>query len=105
LLFSTRLLAEYITYRSALLIYWGYPANGRDALRELVLCALRRLVERNAWRLSIRRYGGGSFLRRRFHALGAALCAINTWASITAIIAVQLNYAIAPSFRALRRRG
>jgi hypothetical protein len=29
-------------------------------------------------------------------AFGAALCSINTWVSIAAIVLVQLNYAIAP---------
>jgi uncharacterized membrane protein len=38
------------------------------------------------------------------YAAGAALCVINTWISIGAIIAVQLNYAIAPTFRAHRGR-
>jgi hypothetical protein len=39
------------------------------------------------------------------YACGAALCVVNTWVSIAAIIAVQLNYAIAPTFRARQRHG
>jgi hypothetical protein len=30
---------------------------------------------------------------------GTALCFINTWISIAAIVLVQLNYALAPRFR------
>jgi hypothetical protein len=33
------------------------------------------------------------------YALGAALCLINTYCSIACIFLVQLNYALAPSFR------
>jgi hypothetical protein len=32
------------------------------------------------------------------YALGAALCVINTYYSIAAIVLVQINYAIAPRF-------
>jgi uncharacterized membrane protein len=45
--FSTRLLAEFITFRSALLLYWGeHSATGSGALCQLVLCEVRGLVER-----------------------------------------------------------
>jgi len=38
-------------------------------------------------------------IAQSLYAGGAALCAINTWASIAAILLVQLNYAIAPRWR------
>jgi hypothetical protein len=43
----------------------------------------------------------GSICRRvliaqSLYAAGAALCVINTWVSIGAIVLVQLNYAVAP---------
>jgi hypothetical protein len=35
-------------------------------------------------------------IAQSLYAAGAALCFINTWVSIAAIVLVQLNYAIAP---------
>jgi uncharacterized membrane protein len=43
-------------------------------------------------------------IAQALYAGGAALCVVNTWVSIAAIIVVQLNYAIAPGFRAQRGR-
>ena len=44
---STRLLAEFITYRSALLLYWlNILAPRSDALLELKVCHSRRLAQR-----------------------------------------------------------
>jgi uncharacterized membrane protein len=104
--FSTRLLAEFIAFRSALLLYWanilllgvalyaswfyarcagllkdGTPPDVDKAMRRRILIA------------------------QALYAAGAALCVVNTWVSIAVIITVQLNYAIAPSFRARGKRG
>jgi len=51
---------------------------------------------------------GKAILRRiviaqAFYAGGAALCVINTWVSIAIMIALQLNYAIAPAYRVRHR--
>jgi uncharacterized membrane protein len=94
---STRLLAEFITYRCALGIYW---------LNILLPGAMLY------WSWSHATHGGlikpdtpdeirNSICRRiliaqSLYAAGAALCFINTWVSIAAIVLVQLNYAIAP---------
>lgn len=94
---STRLLIAFITYRSALLIYW---------LNILLLGAMLY------WSWSYATHAGliksdtpdevrTSICRRiliaqSLYAGGAALCVINTWVSIAAIVLVQLNYAIAP---------
>jgi uncharacterized membrane protein len=94
---STRLLAEFITYRSALLIYW---------LNILVMGAMLYWSWMYATREGLIRAGtpeevSKSICRRiliaqSLYAAGAALCIINTWASIAAIVLVQLNYAVAP---------
>ena len=94
---STRLLAEFITYRSALLIYWlnilvmgamlywswSYAIRAKlvkaDTPDEVRMSICRRIV-----------------IAQSLYAGGAALCVINTWVSIAAIALVQLNYAIAP---------
>jgi uncharacterized membrane protein len=99
--FSTTLLAEYITYRTALLVYWGNIAVigvmiyacwrhatratliKADAPAELDRAIMRRVVVAQA-----------------LYAFGAALCLINTYCSIAFIVLVQLNYAIAPRFTA-----
>jgi uncharacterized membrane protein len=94
---STRLLAEFITYRGALLIYWlnilapglmlywswKYATRAglikNDTPDEVSASICRRIV-----------------IAQSLYAAGAALCAINTWVSIAAIVLVQLNYALAP---------
>jgi uncharacterized membrane protein len=99
-LLSTRLLAEFITYRSALLIYWlnilvpgvvlywswKYATRAglikTDTPEEVRASICKRIV-----------------IAQSLYAAGAALCVINTWVSIAAIALVQLNYAIAPGWR------
>ena len=94
---STRLLAEFITFRVALLIYWlnilapgmilywswKYATRAglikNDTLYEVSASVCRRIV-----------------IAQSLYAVGAALCTINTWVSIAAIVLVQLNYALAP---------
>lgn len=98
--FSTRLLAEFIAYRMALGLYWfniliaggmlfwswSY-ANRQDLIKsdtpdEVRSSICRRIV-----------------IAQSLYATGAALCLIDTWLSIAAIVLVQLNYAIAPGLR------
>lgn len=92
--FSTRLLAEFIAYRTALLLYWAnilllglvlYAswayARCAGLLNEDTTPAIDKAVRR---RIAI---------AQALYAAGAALCLVNTWVSIAAIIAVQLNYA------------
>ena len=94
---STRLLAEFITYRLALGIYWmnisvqggmlywswSYATHHDlikpDTPEEIRNSICRRIV-----------------IAQSLYAVGAALCFIRTWVSIAVIVAVQLNYAIAP---------
>jgi uncharacterized membrane protein len=94
---STRLLAEFITYRAALGIYWfnilvpgvmlywswKYAARAGlikpDTPEEVRASICKRIV-----------------IAQSLYAAGAALCVINTWVSIGAILLVQLNYAVAP---------
>jgi len=94
---STRLLAEFITYRAALGVYWlnilipgvmlywswKYASHGGlikpDTPDEVRASICRRVV-----------------IAQSLYAGAAALCVINTWVSIAAIVLVQLNYAVAP---------
>jgi uncharacterized membrane protein len=94
---STRLLAEFITYRSALLIYW---------LNILVLGAVLYWSWKYVTHAALIKDDtpadvSASICKRitiaqSLYAAGAALCVINTWVSIAAIVLVQLNYALAP---------
>jgi uncharacterized membrane protein len=97
--FSTSLLAGFIRYRTALLVYWAnivalgvilywswsYARRTKlitdDAPPQIHNAVVRRIV-----------------IAQTLYALGAALCFINTYWSIAAIVLVQINYAIAPRF-------
>jgi uncharacterized membrane protein len=97
--FTTSLLAEFIHYRTALLVYWfnilllgaalywswtyaaRYKLIAEDAPEDIHPAVVRRIV-----------------IAQTLYACGAALCFLNTYFSIAAIVLVQLNYAIAPKF-------
>jgi uncharacterized membrane protein len=97
--FSTSLLAEFIHYRTALLVYWSnilllgltlywswtYATRNHlltdDLPPEIHAAIVRRIV-----------------VAQTLYACGAALCFIGTYYAIAAIVLVQVNYAIAPRF-------
>jgi TMEM175 potassium channel family protein len=93
--FSTRLLAEFISYRSALIAYWG-----NILLLGVVLFASWRYATRaGLLREEISRERQCAVERRivvaqGLYAVGACLCLFNTYASIVFIILVQLNFAL-----------
>ncbi len=102
--FSTKLLAEYIDYRTALLCYWG-----NIFLLGIVLYCSWRYASRagllkdntpaETCQAVVRRIVGAQTL----YAVGAALCVVNTYVSIGVIVLVQLNFAVAPRIRWLSR--
>jgi len=95
--FSTTLLAEFIKYRVALVVYWlnigllgatlyfswmcarALGLVKSDLPAEFAIAIKRRIIIAQAW-----------------YAFGALLCVFNTYWSIGFIVAVQLFYAIAP---------
>lgn len=94
--FSTSLLAEFIAYRTALLLYWF----------NILLLGLLLMA---AWRVA-RHFGiekpdlppgidRAIYLRivvaQALYALGAALCVFSTYWSIGFIVLLQVNYALA----------
>jgi uncharacterized membrane protein len=101
---STRLLSEFITYRSALGIYWfnifvlgaalywswSYAARSGlikdDTPEEIRASVCRRIL-----------------IAQSFYAAGAALCFVSNWVSIGVIVLVQLNFAVAPRLGRSRR--
>jgi uncharacterized membrane protein len=100
--FSTVMLAEFITFRVALLLYWAnilltgllllagwYRAKNfglvrKDAPADIDNAFVRRVV-----------------IAQSLYAFGAALCVFSTWWSIGFIFAIQINYVIAPRFKPL----
>jgi len=95
--FSTQLLAEFIRYRTALLIYWfniflaglllyisWRYATRHHLLKDGIPFEVRRAVRRRV------------VFAQGLYAFGAALCVISTYWSIGFILLIQLNYAIAP---------
>ncbi len=98
---STRLLAEFITYRAALAIYWLNIFVPGAMLYWSWAHATRANLIKDDTPEEIR----NSICRRiliaqSLYAAGAALCFISTWLSIGVIVLVQLNYAVAPRFGA-----
>jgi uncharacterized membrane protein len=95
--FSTRLLAEFITFRAALVAYWfnifllgatlygawGYATRAgllnKDTTQEMTAAICHRII-----------------IGQSLYAFGALLCIISTMWSIAFIVMVQLNYAVAP---------
>jgi uncharacterized membrane protein len=95
--FSTRLLAEFITYRSVLVAYWA-----NILLLGLVLFGSWRYARRAGLLREEITYDNQCAVERRIvvaqalYAFGACLCLVNTYLSIAFIVMVQLNFALAP---------
>ena len=102
--FSTGLLAAFITFRLALVVYWlnilllgavlfvsGRYAQHARLMKDEVTDEMRSANERRI------------VIAQSLYAFGALLCVINTYVSIVFIVLVQLNYAIAPKIGRLNR--
>ena len=104
--FSTGLLAHFITFRLALLVYWlnilvlGFVilAAAEYALRAHLFTA-EGADQRTVIRVIRRRVLSAQAL----YVVATALCVFNTYVSIALIVLIQLNYAIAPKIPLLHR--
>lgn len=97
---STRLLAEFITYRSALLIYWfNILLPGAMLYWSWMHATRHRLVKEDMPDEVSHSICRRILIAQSWYAAGAALCVMNTYVSIAVIVLVQLNYAIAPRLR------
>jgi len=103
--FSTMLLAGFIVYRIALLVYWvnllllggtlyftWVCAQGLGLVRDDISPAVAVAIKRRI------------VIGQALYAFGALLCLVNTYVSIGFIVLVQLNYAIAPRLAGRGRR-
>jgi uncharacterized membrane protein len=102
--FSTALLAQFIAYRSALLIYWLNIVLLGAALYWSWSYATRAGLVKDTVPAELR----AAMIRRiaiaqALYAVGAAMCFINTYVSIGFIVLVQLNYVFAPKIGGLYR--
>ncbi len=100
--FSTAFLTEYITFKLTIGVYW---------LNILILGIFTYIHWQYACKSGFISHEIPDFekadkaLRNRiitaqiFYAIAALLCFISTYLSIAVLIAIQLNYALAPSFR------
>ncbi len=95
--FSTMLLAEFIEYRIALIVYWLNIALLGWTLYLSWICAKKSALVMPdlspAVEKAIRRR---ILIAQSLYALGVLLCIFSTRWSIAFIVLVQLNYAIAP---------
>ena len=102
--FSTKLLSEFFTLRTALLVYWFnilllgsvlYAGWMYACHAKLFKIAMTPAVDEAVQKRII--------VGQALYAFGAALCFFSTYWSIGFIVFVQLNYAIAPKFSPLSR--
>jgi TMEM175 potassium channel family protein len=102
--FSTALMAEFITLRTALLVYWlNILAFGALLLASWRYAKHAGLVEADVSamiNLSVERR---IFVAQALYAFGAALCLFSTYCSIGFIMLVQLNYVVGPRIGVLAR--
>ncbi len=98
--FSTTLLAEFMVYRAALLVYWSNILLLGAVLYGSWGYALRAgLVKDDIPPNVPAAICGRIMMAQALYAAGALLCVINTYWSIAFILLVQVNYAVAPRFR------
>ncbi|HZS90865.1 MAG TPA: TMEM175 family protein [Chloroflexota bacterium] len=102
--FSTGLLARFIDYRLALVVYWLNIL----LLGAVLFASLRYASHKGLLKSEVSEEMRSAAERRivvaqALYAFGALLCIISTHLSIAVIVLVQLNYAIAPRVRALYR--
>ncbi len=102
--FSTRLLADYFTFRTAFLIYW---ANiffaGASVYATWAYAERAKLIRNDAPTEIYRAVRGRIVVAQTLYAVGALLGLVYAPLGIFLIIAIQLNYAIAPRLPILSR--
>jgi uncharacterized membrane protein len=96
---TTRLLAEFITYRTALVLYWiNILLPGAMLYWSWVYVTRHGLIKDET---SAEVHGAicrRVLIAQGLYAFGALLCIVSNYLSIGFIALVQLNYAIAPRF-------
>jgi uncharacterized membrane protein len=96
---TTRLLAEFITYRTALLLYWlNILLPGAMLYWSWAYVTRHKLIKEDTAAAIQGAICRRVLIAQSLYAFGAALCVVSNYLSIGFIVLVQLNYAIAPRF-------
>lgn len=102
--FSTSLLAEFIDYRIALVVYWFNILLAGGVLfiswRYAIKAELLKAEATEEVRIATERR---IIIAQSLYAFGALLCIFSTYLSIAVIVLIQLNYVIAPRIKWLYR--
>ncbi len=102
--FSTSLLANFITFRLALVIYWlNILVLGVVLFFTWSYAQRHQLVDDDLSPEASAAICRRIIIAQSLYAFGAALCVYNTYWSIGFIVLVQLNYVIAPRLPWLER--
>lgn len=102
--FSTGILAEFTSLRLALFIYWGNICLlGLMLFWSIRYAKHAGLIQIDTFDNMRTPHEGRIFSAQILYTLGLSLCVINTYWSITFLILVQLNYAIAPRIPLIER--
>ena len=102
--FSTSLMAEFITLRTALLLYWlNIAALGAVLLVSWRYAVHARLVEPDVSAVIDRSVLRRIYVAQGLYAFGAALCLFSTYWSIGFIMTVQMIYVAGPRTGILSR--
>ena len=102
--FSTGLLAAFITFRLAIVVYWlNIVLLGIMLFVSWRYAQLTHLMKDEVTTEICSANERRIVIAQSLYAFGALLCVINTYVSIGFIVLVQLNYAIAPRFGRLDR--
>jgi uncharacterized membrane protein len=102
--FSTRLLADFLTYRSAFLLYWLNIVLLGASLYATWACAERaNLIREEAQGDISRAVKRRIVLAQSLYAIGALAGLVNVTLGIILIMLIQLNYAIGPRLPLLSR--
>jgi uncharacterized membrane protein len=95
--FSATLLAEFIAYRLAVVVYWLNILLLGATLYFSWVCAVGSgLVKADMSPEFPRAFKRRVLIAQALYAAGVLLCLVSTYLSIAFIVMVQLNYAIAP---------
>ncbi|HVA32633.1 MAG TPA: TMEM175 family protein [Candidatus Baltobacteraceae bacterium] len=102
--FSTKLLAEFITYRTALILYWlNIAVLGATLYWSWSHVRRTGLIKEDVPPELDTAVRGRIVVAQSLYALGVLLCIFNTYVSLAFILLVQLNYVFAPRLGILRR--
>ncbi|HKE37417.1 MAG TPA: TMEM175 family protein [Candidatus Baltobacteraceae bacterium] len=102
--FSTKLFAAYITYRTALAVYWlNILAMGVALSWTWHYVGKANLLKEDAPPAFYASVRNRIIFAQSLYAVGVALCVFNTYVSIVFIIVVQLAFIVGPRTRLLSR--